>query len=149
MAEFDYLYKVSIGESGFQLTQFSASIEPIVKDRVGQTGARMTITGEGYVDYDNLGDATGKMQFPGQDIVVTGLGGQVEASLLAAECIDGGPHIRVELLKDNPAAMIKGVKFTAIGERGLDASGGGSSDLKSRSETATRSDKLRAITFTG
>jgi hypothetical protein len=116
MGRYDACFSCTLGGSGFQLSDYAYKEEPIVEDGKGQTGIKITVTGEGWVEGDdiasfesNLGAAVGAFQVRGQDFYVfgNGAGEGFEIGILAAACVDGGPFVGFEILPQKSGVMMK------------------------------------------
>lgn len=159
MAAFDSIFKLSIGSSGFQLEDYAYREEPIVKEGTGRTGTRAELSGEGWVEAASaaafstaLAAAALSFGTSGQNVTVTGLSGVTEVSLLAAQCIDGGPHVAFEMLPQMPESpLVKRFRFNAVAVRNTGVGGGGGGDpANSYSITiSTRADGLRQVRIEG
>lgn len=157
MAAFDSILKASIGSTSFQLMDYSVRETPVTKDGLGQTGTKVTVQGDGWVEAADAASLTAAIaamlagfRIVGKNVTITGLGGAVEYQLLAASCVDGGPFVEIEiqLQQQRGEALVKPVRFTANGST---APSGGTTNLvdQFKVETTTRPDELRGITYSG
>lgn len=120
MAEFDSLYKCTLGGTGFQLREYGYKEVPIVEDGKGQTGVTLTVTGEGYVEADSaaafssaLGSASNAFRVAHQSFQLYGLNGELEVTVLAGLCLDGGPFVTFEMMPQSSGSrLVKEFKFT-------------------------------------
>jgi len=155
MATFDNLFKCSLGGETFQLADYTFKIEPIVDAKVGRTGTKLELTGEGWVEVTDastwsaaLGAASEAFQIDGVDVVIVGPNSQVEAAIYAGTCLLGGPNITLEVLKQSGgAALVKNLRFTAKGE--CNANQSKQPEVTLKTKIATRPDGLTIVTITG
>jgi hypothetical protein len=158
MATFDSILKCSIGGTSFQLLDYSVKEEAQTKEGTGRTGTKVTIQGRGEIEASTtsafgtaIGSTLAAMRPDGQDVIITGLDNVVEYALLAAQCLDGGPFVSVEIgeqMKEG-AALVKPVKFTVNGSNVSGSGGGTPTKDKYTVETITQPDGLRGITYNG
>lgn len=158
MAEFDSLLDCTLGTTSFQLVDYAYKEEAVVEEGKGKTGAKITISGEGYVSAASAAAFAAALlatqagfRSSGQNFYITGLGGNYEVILLAAQCVDGGPHCSFEMLpQGDGAALVKPFRFT------LTATTTGNSDPSNTDPTnsykttiTTRPDGLREVGISG
>lgn len=158
MAEFDSLLDCTLGTTSFQLSDYSYKEEAVVEEGKGKTGAKITITGDGYVSEASAAAFSAALlatqagfRSSGQNFYITGLGGNYEVIVLAAQCVDGGPHCSFEMLaQGDGVALVKPFRFT------LTATTTGSSDPSNTDPTnsykttiSTRPDGLREVSING
>src|SRR5687767_7592673 len=98
---FDSLLSLNIGGAHAQLHDYSLFSEPLVKEKRGRTGTHVRLEGEGCIEAADTSSAFGaaiaaavaSFTLSGQNITVTEFGGSVVVQILAAQCVEGGPHV--------------------------------------------------------
>lgn len=156
MAAFDSILKASIGSTSFQLMDYSVRETAVTKEGLGRLGTKVVVQGDGWIEAADAAALTaaiaatlGSFRVDGQNVTITGLAGGLEYQLLAAQCVDGGPFVDIEigLQQQRGEALVKPVKFTANGST---APGSGQQITDQwKVETTTRPDGLRGITYSG
>lgn len=154
MAAFDSIFKCSIGSTSFQLRDYSLHEEAIVEAKLGRTGTKITLEGEGWVEADDpagfsaaLAAAAGGFRVDGVDVIITGMGGVVEAAVLAAGAINGGPHVSFKVLKcsTDGAALVKAFEFSVTCETPKKSG----AKTSSKKKVTVRPDGLTIVNFSG
>jgi hypothetical protein len=159
MGQFDSIYKASIGGVDFQLETLNESNEPEVDDGGLETARNVSIVITGWVEgTDGSGLATkiasARAGFTtrGVDFVVTGLGGAKYCELLAATCVNGGPHVAFEFLESD-APLVRKIRATITAQQ-RPVSGPIPSPFPVKEDTRkltieTTPDLLQTLTFEG
>lgn len=150
MVDYGGIFACSYGTTGFQAVSYALKQSPIVKEGVGRTGTRVEVTIAGTLEatdaagmFEAVSAAQSQLSLDGQNLILTGLGGQIEYALLAAQCLYGAPHVDFEIA-DSDKPLVKDVKFTARAEIV-------SKDVSDayKVSLAIRPDGLRTITRSG
>jgi hypothetical protein len=115
------LLSCTYGSAGFMLDDFSFAEEPAIRDGLGRINTHFRIEGKGFFDADTPDDLITKeqaivaaMRVDGQNFQITTLGGAVEYSILAANCMDGGPFCKFKIDNGN-GPLMKRITFTLSG----------------------------------
>lgn len=155
MAEFANILACNLGGAAAQLTDYTYQTAPIVKEDKGRTGTTVTLSGTGYVNADAgaFGAAVratvDQFSLSGADVIVSEFSGALLAELLAARCLNGGPHVGVKLLGNlDGTALVKKFEFAATGEQNL----GGDDSPPTNSytlKTTTGPDGMRQVSIDG
>lgn len=158
MSTFSSIYQCSLGGTNFQLTLFNEHNATILEEGL-QKGRSISIDGEGYVEGSSGADLETKIAavraaflVRGQDFKVTGLGGGKYCELLAATCLNGGPHVDFESVEsDQP--LVRKFKFSLVAEQQA-TSGGVPEPFPVKEDTRkltieTTPDLLQTLTFEG
>lgn len=165
MATFDSIFKLTLGSDlpYFQLTNYQYSDQPIVESGVGERGRSVVLRGEGYVEAQaaaeletRLSATAAGFRVSGVNVVVTGPSSSIEATILAARSIDGGPHVSFEW-QPAGAANHRAFKFEAVAATIGDTSSSSSDPDAAQAgvshgytiRTATRADGLKTINQSG
>lgn len=156
MAEFDALFRCTLGGTGFQLRDYGYKEEPIVEDKKGQTGVTITVTGEGYVEEADaatfaaaLGATASAFRVHGQTFTLYGLYDSVEVTVLAGQCVDGGPYVTFEILPQGSGSrLVKEFKFVLTAKKAI-LDGDGKPTNAYKIKVVTGPDGLRKVTVSG
>jgi hypothetical protein len=159
MGEFNAILASTYGGEEFQLLDYSVKESAELKEGV-KVGSVITVQGIGTVEAESAASLTTKIatvvasfRRSGVPLTITGLGGAVEYSLPLRGVTGGGPHVKdFDLLPiGNEPAFTR--RFTFVVEwRGVPNAGNGSGDKPDDSYklgTATRTDRLRQVTYRG
>ena len=159
MPDYSNIASCSIGGSSFQLSDWGLSSEPVRNEDGLVMGRRLVITGEGWVEGTNAADfaakvlaATAAFSVQGVNVIIKGLGGNVEAELLAARCVDFGPVVSVTVLpQGGGTALRKTFQFVAEGETAPAADEGSTGSVRrtQRKSITERPDGLLRVRMTG
>lgn len=156
MGQFDSLLRCTLGGTHFQLEDYIASVDPIVRSGSGRVGLTKRVQGTGWIEAttaadfaSRLDDAQSKLAISDEDFRVYGLNGTVEYQITAAECVDGGPHAGFELLGNlDESGCYRKIRFTVEGATaGTPNTGDGVSLYQERIDTAASGQ--RRVTRTG
>jgi hypothetical protein len=137
----------------------------VVQEGQGVVAADVEVELEGYVEAATqeefvaaLAAATAAMG-SGRDLVISGLGGQTELRLLAAQCQNGGPHVKWEMLPASAGgALRREFKLTATARVGPGEAEQPSPDpdrppgsrlADGKTQISVTVDERRGITITG
>jgi hypothetical protein len=130
----DSFLSCSIGGANFRLQKYSVKRAAVVEENRGRVRWRVTVTGEGEafgVDQASftaaVAAASAAFSSSGQNLIIRGFNGSAMVSLLAASCVNKGPHFDFEL-GEHPAPFRQMVKFTANADSisgQVDGGGGG------------------------
>lgn len=150
--DFPNVLSCTYGTSQFNLTDYEVRAEAITAPNLGRLATRVRVEADGYVTGASPADLTTKLsafytdvQTDGRDFIITGLAGNAEFSLLAAQCLNGGPHLDFRVVRDRPGPLIFPVKIIVNTEQ-LSSS----QALNSyRVTIQQRPDTLKIITFDG
>src|SRR3954467_10797634 len=117
MGQFDSLYKCTLGGADFQLSKLKESNQS-VRDGGRETARSITLAGEGWLEGTSGADLATKIaalrtatNTRGQDFTVTGLGGATYLQVLAAQCLNGGPHVDFEI-EDSDTPLVQVIRFS-------------------------------------
>lgn len=101
-----------------QVVSVSYKESPMLENELGRAGTTVLCQGEGFIqtaDQATLQAAiaalTNKTRVSGADFTILGIGGVVVHQVLAAQCLEGGPHIGFEIPEDGGGPTLRRVKF--------------------------------------
>ncbi len=101
-----------------QVDQFAWAAKPIVQADLGRIGTSVQLDGEGYVSTATpallaaaLAAVDAAARVSGADFALTTFG-QVAHQVLAADCIEGGPHVAFSVLPDRATPTYRRVRFS-------------------------------------
>lgn len=142
--------------SPFQVLSCNVKRSPVLGDSGVRLGTRIEVSGEGVLTADTpadfaaaIGDLVAATDQAAQDVVITGLGGVVIVSLLAAQCVENGPQVEIEL-SDGTAPLQQKIKFKATGATaGTGDSEGDDVVDEYTITTETKTNELQVVTYSG
>jgi hypothetical protein len=157
MSTFSSIYQCSLGGTNFQLTLFNEHNAAILEDGL-QKGRAISIDGEGYVEGTSGPDLETKFNavrtaflVRGQNFTVTGLGAGKYCELLAATCLNGGPHVSFESIESD-APLVRKFRFTLVASSRRSAAESRPFPVKEDTRKLTietTPDLLQTLTFEG
>jgi hypothetical protein len=163
MGEFDQLLSLNLGGASFQLDDYGYASEPIVKDGRGRAGTRLRLTCTGWVSVgaeETTADygaavvaAVRSFSVSGQNVEVKEFNGALLVQILAAWCVDGGPHVTFSLLPNKDGVgLVKRFSVTVNASTWLDGGGVNPTTEPSNAytiRTTTGPDGLRRVEIVG
>ncbi len=160
-AEYPTILSATIGTSEFQVTNYTVSDQPLLKDGwpVGHT---IEVGVEGYIQGTSADDLATKLAAfmaaapsPGADLVIKGMGGKTLYRLMASQCMNAGPHVKLNQQPLRLAELRAEFKVSLSGETPLselekDKTGGGGSMPQGTSVAyVVRTDGWSDVTING
>jgi hypothetical protein len=158
MRDFDSLLSINVGGAACQLADYSYFSEPLVKEGKGRTGTHVRLEGEGWIEAGQdssafgtrLLEAVASFSVSGQNIIIQEWGGPVKLELLAAQCVEGGPHITFTLDRNlDGVGLVKKFRFSADAEQKLNTDDPNEPSNTFTATTTTGPDGLRTVEING
>jgi hypothetical protein len=150
--DYSQLLSCNYGTTALSVESYAVKESAIVQDGIGRTGTDVQVGIDAFLVAADQNDLLAKMvaldadlNTDGRDLLIFGLAGLPEFSLLAAQCQNGGPQIDFEILP-GPTALVKVIKITAHTTK-LPTGKGQINQYKV--SVRTRPDLLRTITWDG
>lgn len=143
----------TIGSASFGLVRYDVQIQAVTKPGIGHYCDQVTARLEGQVQADSPADLSMALANvanslkDGQDVTITGLGGEQEFSCVAARCFDGGPFIDFEMEEESPVPLVKMIRLTIHTDQ-LPL-GNTAGQYQYNVTTSTRPDGLQTVTWDG
>jgi hypothetical protein len=158
MGDFNAVSRCTLGGDAFQLEDYRLSESPVIREGTGRVRTVKRVTGTGWIDSADvaghasvLAAARDSFGVSGQDFRIYEFETEM-VTFLAAQCLDGGPHVAFEFLEqigDN--ALRRRVSFTVDAVEGIpDFSFNPATPIGQYTlRTETASDGLRRVTRSG
>lgn len=155
MGDFPNIIAANYGTSAFSVESCELTEEPIMKKDQGRVGIRLACKVNGYISADTPADLTTRLAaayadllVAGRDFTVTGINGAPLLTILAADCLDGGPYVKYRMTQSSP--LTQDFEFVVLADQPPpDNHSPTDPSNKYKVDTKVRPDGLTIVTWTG